>query len=248
MERAILVIPAYNEEEFIGNTVRQALELARQGIIEEIVVVADHCTDQTAQIANRCGATVIEQQISPERGKGEAFLQGLLYVKNKGADVILTLDADLTSQYSQYHVSALMDALKKPLIDMTVYPVRDGDSFCGWHYSGQRAIRLSALNFLFKENPDSSPRFVLSEIRGAMRFRELASGYGLEVALNKQLPKKIRINADENRSLEFNELEFAPLKRRKELFSVQGEDINQTVMKIRARLSEKGRLLAARKN
>jgi glycosyltransferase involved in cell wall biosynthesis len=53
-----VVIPAYNAETFIAEAIQsvhaQTLKVA------EIIVVADDCTDRTAQIAAELGATVLE--------------------------------------------------------------------------------------------------------------------------------------------------------------------------------------------
>jgi glycosyltransferase involved in cell wall biosynthesis len=55
-----VVIPAYNAETFIAEAIQsvhaQTLKVA------EIIVVADDCTDRTAQIAAELGATVLEQK------------------------------------------------------------------------------------------------------------------------------------------------------------------------------------------
>src|SRR5712691_9803637 len=55
-----VVIPAYNAESFIAEAIQsvhaQTLKVA------EIIVVADDCTDRTAQIAAELGATVLEQK------------------------------------------------------------------------------------------------------------------------------------------------------------------------------------------
>jgi glycosyltransferase involved in cell wall biosynthesis len=55
-----VVIPAYNAESFIGDAIRtvhsQTLKPA------EIIVIADDCTDSTAQIAAELGATVLQHK------------------------------------------------------------------------------------------------------------------------------------------------------------------------------------------
>ncbi|MCL6088762.1 MAG: hypothetical protein M1530_01190, partial [Candidatus Marsarchaeota archaeon] len=182
-------------------------------------------------------STVIEQQISSERGKGEAFLQGLLYVKNSGADIILTLDADLTGQYGQFQVNALLDKLRYRHTDMAIYPVREGDHSYGYGDSGQRAIRLTAINFLFKKNPAGTPQFILSEIPGARRFREMASGYGLERALDEQIKNAVGIIGKSERGWGVAELEFAPAFRGERL-ERQKRDARQTCSMIKTRRME----------
>ena len=51
------VIPAYNAENFIQDAIESVL--AQTLPVTELIVVADGCTDQTAEIAERLGATVL---------------------------------------------------------------------------------------------------------------------------------------------------------------------------------------------
>ena len=59
--RVVVVIPAYNEERFIGSVVLQARQHAAA-----VLVVDDGSTDATAAVATAAGATVIRQ--TPNRG------------------------------------------------------------------------------------------------------------------------------------------------------------------------------------
>ncbi len=69
---ASVVIPAHNESAVIGHTLESLLEGARPGEFE-VVVVANACRDDTAQIASRMGARVIE---TPIGGKPHALRLG----------------------------------------------------------------------------------------------------------------------------------------------------------------------------
>ena len=60
-----------------------------------IVVVADNCSDNTAEIARQFNVTVLERQDVELRGKGYALDFGVRYLKNQqGIDVLVVLDAD----------------------------------------------------------------------------------------------------------------------------------------------------------
>src|SRR4051812_9385811 len=54
-----VVIPAHDEAAVIGATLRTLLPTLPPG--SRTMVVADNCTDATAQIARQCGAQVIER-------------------------------------------------------------------------------------------------------------------------------------------------------------------------------------------
>ena len=61
----VVVIPAYNEARFIGSVVLQARRFT-----DQVIVVDDGSTDDTAQIARSAGATVVSHECN--QGKGGA--------------------------------------------------------------------------------------------------------------------------------------------------------------------------------
>ena len=81
------IIPAYNEEQRIGE-VLEAVKNSR--LVDEIIVVDDGSVDKTAEVAKRMGVKVIIND--KNLGKGGALCRGL---KDCQSDVILFLDADL---------------------------------------------------------------------------------------------------------------------------------------------------------
>ncbi|MGH7963449.1 MAG: glycosyltransferase [Candidatus Binatia bacterium] len=83
-----VIVPAHNEEASIGQTVRSCL--AQSYPIEQIIVVADNCTDATAVLASRAGATVIEG-----KGGSKAKAQNLA-LPSVVSDLVLAIDADAT--------------------------------------------------------------------------------------------------------------------------------------------------------
>jgi len=60
------------------------------------LVVADNCTDATADIARRCGAEVVERQQADLRGKGYALDFGLRHLAVGPPSVLVIVDADCT--------------------------------------------------------------------------------------------------------------------------------------------------------
>jgi glycosyltransferase involved in cell wall biosynthesis len=87
-----VVIPALNEEQAIGETVRKVAEcLTAAGIEHEIVVVDDGSKDLTAHIASECGATVIRHLYS--LGYGRSVKDGIQAARY---DPVAITDADGT--------------------------------------------------------------------------------------------------------------------------------------------------------
>jgi glycosyltransferase involved in cell wall biosynthesis len=95
-----LIIPAYNEAERIGDTLRQALAYLQTASPEsELIVVNDGSTDTTSDVVRDILATSDTLatrllEYSPNRGKGAAVREGLLAASRP---IGLFSDADLST-------------------------------------------------------------------------------------------------------------------------------------------------------
>ncbi len=89
---AVILIPAHDEAVTIGETVKELLSVAGPEV--RLLVVADNCTDATAEIARTAGAKVIERTDAARRGKGFALAYGRDYLSAEPPDVVMVLDAD----------------------------------------------------------------------------------------------------------------------------------------------------------
>jgi glycosyltransferase involved in cell wall biosynthesis len=83
----VAVIPAYNEERFIGSVVLKALQY-----VDVVIVVDDGSADDTAEIARNAGAVVVQHQTN--RGKGAALNSGFAEARALGARAVALLDGD----------------------------------------------------------------------------------------------------------------------------------------------------------
>jgi glycosyltransferase involved in cell wall biosynthesis len=86
LARVAVVIPCLNEEEPIAGVVREVLTLG----IEEVIVVDNGSTDQTAVVAAAAGARVVSQ---PVRGYGRACAAGVAALP-VGSQIVCFLDGD----------------------------------------------------------------------------------------------------------------------------------------------------------
>jgi len=136
------IVPAYNEEKTIGVIIRS---LKSSPSIGEVIVVADGCEDQTAEIARIAGATVVE--LPENQGKGKAMLEG---VAQTDADIVAFFDADLVG-LTPDHVERVVLPVVSGSKAMNV-GLRDRGSF--WTgigarlplISGERAMRRSIIS------------------------------------------------------------------------------------------------------
>ena len=85
-----VIIPAFNEEKSIAKVIDEI-----PSIVQEVVVVNNCSTDQTALVAKKAGATVL---IENNKGYGYACLKGIEYLakKNHPPDIVVFLDGDFS--------------------------------------------------------------------------------------------------------------------------------------------------------
>ena len=83
----IAVIPAYNEERYIGSIVLKSQEYA-----DMVIVVDDGSADKTAFIASLGGARVVRHRVN--RGKGRALNTGFCVARALQPTAIVILDGD----------------------------------------------------------------------------------------------------------------------------------------------------------
>ncbi|MFX1510249.1 MAG: glycosyltransferase family 2 protein [Promethearchaeota archaeon] len=88
-KRVCVVIPAWNEEEPIAATIKDFLTPE----VDDVLVIDNNSTDNTAKVAKTAGATVIPE---PIQGYGAAIRRGLWEALDRGYDLIVITEADQT--------------------------------------------------------------------------------------------------------------------------------------------------------
>jgi len=88
-----VIIPAYNEEMYLRETLRsiqgaKEFLLKKDAVPTEIIVVDNDSTDSTSDLARSCGASVVEE---PKRNIARVRNAGANYAKG---DVLVFIDAD----------------------------------------------------------------------------------------------------------------------------------------------------------
>ena len=168
-QKVSVIIPAFNEE----NTVAGVVEVIKKvSCVDEIIVVNDGSSDNTAEEASNAGAIVLNHEVN--KGKGEALFTGYKYVD---CDIIAFIDADIHNLTSKKVESMIKPILMgKTDITKTKFARESG-----------RVTELTAkplLNFFFPEisfeQPLSGQFAARKEILKKIRFEK---DYGVDVGI-----------------------------------------------------------------
>lgn len=94
--RFLILVPAHNEEKLLPDTLANLRQLDYPPDLFAIHVVADNCTDRTAELGRVGGAIVHERTNHELRGKGYAlqWLLAEIWAAGEPHDAALILDAD----------------------------------------------------------------------------------------------------------------------------------------------------------
>ncbi|MCD2499735.1 MULTISPECIES: glycosyltransferase family 2 protein [Microbacterium] len=87
--RVLILVPAWNEERNVGNTVR---EIIGADPAYDVLVIDDGSTDATAEVARAAGARVLS--LPYNLGVGGAMRAGFTYAKRRGYSQAIQVDAD----------------------------------------------------------------------------------------------------------------------------------------------------------
>ena len=135
-----IVIPALNEEKAIEAVIRAipAGELREAGHDIEVLVVDNNSEDQTAELARKCGATIVLER---NRGYGRAYKTGF---RHATGDIIATCDADMTYPVEDIpRLVALLDEKCLDFITTNRFAMQEDGSMPWRNKLGNRVLNLT---------------------------------------------------------------------------------------------------------
>jgi glucosyl-3-phosphoglycerate synthase len=183
--RISVCLPARNEAATIGPIVAAAAELAT---VDEVVVLDDGSTDDTATVATAAGARVVREADSlPDEGQGAGKGNALWKLVHESVgDIVCFVDADL-----QDFRAESIERLCAPLLadpDVMLVKANYSRSFEGAPTGGGRVTELVArplLSLLFPKASDIAQPLggEYAARRSALEVLPFVEGWGVELAL-----------------------------------------------------------------
>lgn len=132
--RVLVIMPAWNEGETVGDTVREVLA---QGKGYDVLVVDDGSSDNTAQLAGEAGATVLKLPFN--LGVGGAMRAGFKYAKAHGYQTVIQVDSD--GQHDPRDIERVVQGLQQADISIGARFAEEGD----YKVAGPRKWAMSFL-------------------------------------------------------------------------------------------------------
>lgn len=139
--KAIVIVPAYNEEDNIRNTLR---DLEENGAGTDILVMNDCSTDGTEAILQETGVNYLSFPVN--LGIGGGVQAGYQYARENGYDIAIQFDGD--GQHEAKYLQALIDPIEAGEADIVI-----GSRFVeheGFQSSGARRLGIGILSTLIR--------------------------------------------------------------------------------------------------
>ncbi|MCW2829903.1 MAG: glucosyl-3-phosphoglycerate synthase [Aeromicrobium sp.] len=191
--RVSVLIPAKNETATVGaivTTLRTEL-VERLGLVDEIVVMDSHSTDDTSDVARAAGAKVfhvdeVVPHVGSRRGKGEAMWKALAVMTG---DIGIYLDADVQEFSSDFVIGLLGPLLTRPeIVFVKAFYDRPWSSGPTRSSGGGRVTELVARPLILHRAPQLAG--FVQPLAGECAFRVDAlrsipyvSDYGVDIGL-----------------------------------------------------------------
>ena len=188
-----IIIPALNEAKSIGQMIEQLK--AQPYTLENIIVVNNGSTDDTAVIAKNHGAVVIDE---PQSGYGNACLAGIAYInKHERIDhqqtIIVFIDADCADDASA--LPTLVDPIFNNSMDFVLGWRRDavdGSLTIVQKFGNKLATKLIRWIYNFEYHDLGPFRAIRQSSLNALNMVDRNYGWTVEMQI-KALQQKLRI-------------------------------------------------------
>ncbi len=184
-------MPAFNEAKRMGSILS---DLKKAGY-KNIIVVDDGSTDDTINIAKKKGVYVLSHVLN--RGQGASLQTGIDFALSKGADIIVTYDAD--GQFVIKEIISVIEPIIKNEADIVLgsrflgaakniplskkivlkigvvvvfilYGIKITDSQCGFRALSRRAAEKIHLSY---DRMEHAAEFFLEIMRNNLKYKEV---------------------------------------------------------------------------
>jgi glycosyltransferase involved in cell wall biosynthesis len=183
---ASIVIPAYNEESVIENTLTDLRQLKDA----ELIVVCNGCTDRTFEIVQSLDFSNVICIKIPEKNKGTAIIEGFKHAK---FNIIGFTDAD--GSFETKYIKRLIRGINGA--DCVIASKWKGRSFFTVNWPLKRKISSRAWNLLVNtllnlniDDTQAGAKFMKKSVYDAIDKDFISRGWEMDVELLYKIKKK----------------------------------------------------------
>jgi glycosyltransferase involved in cell wall biosynthesis len=197
MKKIVVIIPAYDEEKTIVQAITAVPAMDAKKFEVVRVVIDDGSKDATAELARSAGAVVLTH--TRNMGMGASIKTGLQYALEQGADIAVSIDADL--QFDPAEIPLLI----QPILDGKADFVA-GDRFTAQDGTVNRPDYMSGVKFWGNQRMTS----LINSLTGS-DLKDVSSGfraYTREAILNLNLTGKYTISHETIMDLAFKQMKL----------------------------------------
>lgn len=177
--KVLVVVPVYNEADKIKDTIEG---LKKIDLIDEIVIVNDGSTDNTAKVIEKLGVSIIT--MVKNQGKGYAIKKA---IEEKDYDYIAFVDGDLG--FTSTEVEKLIKPVILDEVDFTIakFPKRSDTTKSKGGFGFVKRLAKKGVYFYTKKKIDTSlsgQRVYKKKVIESIKY--IPNDYGIEVAMTIQ--------------------------------------------------------------
>lgn len=163
-----VIIPCFNEQESIGNVLRDLeAQMEELGCPHETIVVDDGSTDGSRAAIEESGVSTKVIHHRSNRGYGASLKEG---IRAAGMDYVLIMDAD--GQHPAENIAVLLEALED--YDMVVGARKQQGSH-HWRMPGKAIVKMVSQVLVGMKIPDINCGFRLIRRTDALKYMHLCS-------------------------------------------------------------------------
>lgn len=178
-KKLVCVVPVYNEEDVISETIRG---LKKIGLIDEIIIINDGSEDKTLEITKGLDVTVID--LERNYGKGYAIKEA---IRSLEYDYFALVDGDLGETSREVEELILPIINKEADVTIAKFPARSTATNSKGGFGIVMSLAKKGVYFFTKKEIDSSlsgQRVYTKEVLDKISY--IPNGFGIEVAMTIQ--------------------------------------------------------------
>jgi len=171
-KKILIVLPAFNE----ATAIRKVILAIRKTGFQNISVINDGSSDNTAEVAKKAGAIVVTHSIN--RGAGAASQTGLVYARQAGFSYAVLMDSD--GQHLPEDIYKLLEKMQQTNADIVVgNRFADNENTVPKRRVFYNQIANIFTNFFCKKNyPDTQSGFRLLNRKAMKKIQLYNRGFG----------------------------------------------------------------------